>query len=150
MFSENFKMVSLAGLLVLGASAVAAKGNMDERFGQIDADNNGEITQEEIKAHAASRFSATDTDGDGFLSQDELVAHAEEKRVKRAERMIERMDKDGDGKLALTEMQGRRDPAKMFERLDKDGNGSLSKAEFEDGAKRGKRRGKRGDKQASE
>ena len=150
MLSENIKMLTLAGLLVVGAGAASAKGDMAERFGKIDADGNGEISQEEIKAHAATRFSDADTDGDGFLSAEELSAQGEERRAKRIGRMIKRMDTDGDGKLAIAEMQGRRDPAKMFERLDADGNGTLSQAEFEEGAKRGGRHGKRAKKQASE
>lgn len=146
MLSENVKMVTLAGLLVVGAGAAAAKGDMDARFDKIDADANGEISQEEIKAHAATRFSNADTDGDGFLSKNELSEMAKARRAKRAGRMIERMDTNGDGKLAIEELQARRDPAKMFERLDKDGSGTLSKAEFEEAAKRGHRRAKRFDK----
>lgn len=142
--TDNVKMLTLAGLLVVGAGAASARGpDAAERFGKIDVDGNGEITQEEITAHGEARFKAADTDGDGFLSADEINEQAKMRHAKRASKMLDRLDTNGDGKLAPSEMKGRRDPAKMFAKLDKDGNGTISQAEFEEGGKRGHRDGKR-------
>ena len=142
--TDNVKMITLAGLLVAGASVANARGqDAAERCGQIDTDGYGEITQAEIKAHGEARFKAADTDGDGFLNADELTERTKMRHAKRANKMLDRLDTDGDGKLAMSEMKPRRDPAKMFEKLDKDGNGTLSQAEFEEGGKRGHRDGKR-------
>ena len=67
---------------------------------------------------------------EGALEAAELEKMGEGRGGKRAERMMERMDANSDGKLALEEMQAGRDPARMFERLDTDKNGSLSAEEF--------------------
>jgi len=101
-------------------------------FENIDADNDGQITQAEMEATAKARFSAADTDSDGFLSQEEMEAAGRERMQKHMASMMERMDTDGDGKIAMAEMKPRHDPSEMFNKADADGDGSISKEEFEE------------------
>jgi len=82
----------------------------------------------------AERFGEADADGDGKVSRDEIVARmtarAAERIEARADRMIARHDRDGDGMLTLEEM--RSGPAgRMFGRLDADGDGAISREEFD-------------------
>ncbi|MXU63840.1 EF-hand domain-containing protein [Oceanomicrobium pacificus] len=134
------------------------RGGMD--FSTLDTDGDGFVTEAEIAAAHAARFAEADTNGDGAIDADELKAamdarHAE-REARRAEgadarlqKMIERLDTDGNGTLSAEEMQPR-GTGRMFERLDTDGDGKISQAELEAAKdkmkeRRGKGKGKRGD-----
>ncbi len=135
--------VTLSAIAVTAVAAFAAADRRDGHhmpFEQIDADGDGKITQSELQGVAAARFAKADGDGDGFLTQTELEKAGQERAQKRAAKMIEHMDGDGDGKIALAEMKPRRDPLRMFDRIDADGDGAISKAEFD--AAHEKRKGK--------
>lgn len=126
--------VTLSAIAVTAVAAFAAadrRGGPHMPFEQIDADGDGKITQSELQGVAAARFADADGDGDGFLTQDELANAGQKGVQRRTEKMIEHMDTDGDGKIALAEMKPRRDPAWMFDRIDADGDGAISKAEFD-------------------
>ncbi|MGB0922404.1 MAG: EF-hand domain-containing protein [Alphaproteobacteria bacterium] len=114
---------------------------MLKHFDEIDADSDGKITQDEVKAHHAARRAAADKDGDGKLSKAEFLAKAQ----KKAERKFARMDKNDDGFISSDEKRkrhhGKHD---YFAKLDKDGDGALTKAEIE--AHKGKHKGHHGDK----
>lgn len=103
-------------------------------FAAIDANKDGKITPEEIDAHRTAQITAADTDGDGLLSADELSALNMSRMSARAgdmaQKMIERMDTDKDGKLSAAEMPARQGGQRMFERLDTDKDGALSEAEI--------------------
>lgn len=104
----------------------------------MDIDGDGTVTQEEIQARAAERFAAADTDGDGVVTAEELVAlmqsqqqaREETRMQRRAEAMIQRMDRDQDGSLSAEEMTPADHRAEMFERIDADGDGMISQEEF--------------------
>lgn len=151
----------IAGLTVfsIGMAAISTTAFADGRgekgdqhgprfnFEEVDTNSDGKISEEEMQAHRAAGFAAVDTNGDGKLSPEELSAHAEsrksERAEKRQERMIERMDTDGDGMLSESEMAPK-GGENMFERLDTDGDGALSKEELE--AHKGGKRGGHGKK----
>lgn len=143
----------LAAALVMGGAAAYAGGKMGMgpgmhgphpmmSFEEIDANNDGKITKEEIAAMGQARFAKADADGDGFLSLDEMNAQGLEVAKKRiAERsamMLEHMDANKDGKLSMDEMQAAKDNGprgkmgdRMFDRADADGDGAISKDEFD-------------------
>lgn len=136
--------VTFSAIAITSVAALAAtdrKGGHHMSFEEIDVDGNGEITLLELQGIVAARFAKADTDGDGFLTQTELESAGHKHAQKRAAKMMERMDADGDGKIALIELKPRRDPAKMFDRLDADGSGAISATEFDAAhEKRNKRR----------
>lgn len=142
----------LAGLtLVTLAAALVANTAMAERgpgrdgaraqapfaafdFATVDANKDGKVTPEEIDAFRAAEITAADTDGDGLMSAAELSAthlkRLEGRANEMAQKMIERMDSDKDGKLSTAEMLARKAPKTMFERIDTDNDGALSEAEI--------------------
>lgn len=116
-------------------------------FERLDADGDGAVSLAELEAMRAARFAQTDADGDGRLDRDELLARAGH----RADRMIERLDSDGDGAITAEEFAAARagrggpDPARVIARFDTDGDGALTRAEFDAGlARMREHRGMRG------
>jgi hypothetical protein len=101
----------------------------------MDADKDGKISKEELSAFQAARVAAVDADKDGKLSADELAAmHLQamtEAAKTMAERMIERLDTDGDGLLSAAEMASRPMPAAMFDRVDANGDGFIDQSEID-------------------
>jgi Ca2+-binding EF-hand superfamily protein len=113
-------------------------------FEEVDANNDGKITPEEVAAHFQARFAKTDTNGDGTLSAEEIAAAMQAKQAerltKRAKHMIVDRDTNDDGVLSMEEMQPKKQ-GRMFDRLDADNDGTISAEEF---AKLEKRMEKRG------
>lgn len=139
----------LAGAILVAGVAVAeapkGSGLQGPTFETLDTDGNGAISQAEMWDRPRARFAEADADGSGGLSIDELRARMDAKADRRATRMLERMDSDGDGQLTFAEMADNPRAARRFERIDKDGDGKLSRAEFDKARERmGKLRGRRG------
>jgi len=118
------------------ASAVQANERDQPSFGTLDRDGSGEITQNELAAMGQSRFDARDSNGDGVLDKSELLAAAAQRNEARVDRMMDRLDANGDGAISLEEMEARRNTDRVFARMDADGSGGLSEAEFEEGKER--------------
>ena len=145
--TKTFTLVlaACAGLTLVTPGFASTDGAARERpdFATLDTDGNGEITQEEMRAHAAARFARADTDGDGFLSAAELEAKGAERAKKRSARMLKHLDADGDGQLSQEEMEKRGRGGKMFSRIDADDSGTISEAEFAAAQERMKKRHKK-------
>ncbi|WP_176473915.1 EF-hand domain-containing protein [Actibacterium ureilyticum] len=144
-------------VLALGTAGVALTGPVlarGEQFGQrfietLDADKDGQVSQEEFLAPRQERFTKADADGDGQLSAEEIqaaIASFREERGPRGDRpmrsgdgprgpnpeqMIERLDSDGDGLLSAEELAAAPQNQTMFQRLDADGDGAISEEEFQ-------------------
>lgn len=139
--------LSLAALVAgaLGSAAMADRmrdhhgwkmGGEAVDFTAADADGDGNLTLEEMKAYRAARIADLDADKDGRISAEELIARdmkvAEAGIRARVAKMMERMDADGDGALTAAEVMSMPMPdERMFGRLDRDGDGAVSKAEFD-------------------
>lgn len=132
--------ILLAATAVVGVTgAVAWAGNGmrhhamgamgAERFEQADADKNGDVSAEEFAAAFNSRIGGTDANNDGVYSEDEIVAEIERQRAKRmAQRIIERFDADGDGKLTKAEIESQQ--KKLFALLDRNDDGKIVRDEL--------------------
>ncbi len=136
------KIAALSGLCVVMASSFAMaekKGNRDgglsKRFEKIDANADGSLTVDEFIGAASKRFDKADLNSDGILSEGELVARIARKQAKRrAARLINRLDYNGDGKVTKDEIQNR--TRKRFALLDGNDDGKVEKSEMKRHASR--------------
>lgn len=147
---------ALAALLASGAVAPAEardgegrhspRGGPAAMFERADLDGDGRITRAEMGSMRDERFRRIDADGDGLLTVAELTAKGHEKAGRRAERMLERADENGDGAISSAEFAALADrrAAHMFERVDANGDGALDRAEVEAMKGKGRRHGPRG------
>lgn len=109
-------------------------------FDELDADDDGKVTKEEVAAKRAERFTAIDANGDGEVSLAEIAAleeaAREARRNLRAARRIGSArgfvaaDADGNGTISADEFAAM--PQRMFDRFDSDGDGAVSKDELRD------------------
>ena len=152
------KKITLAALITLGLGGVAMSAVAQHGHGprgpaleQLDVNQDGNISRDEISAHRAQKFAGADTNGDGVVSAEEFSAFAEaeheRKRAERQARRFAKIDANGDGVISPEEhaaMAATR-VDRMFSRIDKDGDGVISETE-RDAAREKMRehRGKRG------
>lgn len=112
------------GVAIAGATAVSAQGpgqRSGERFERLDANNDGELTLEEMTAKQAAMIEEADADGNGAVSKAEMRAFREAKRAER------NPDRNDDGVIDRTEFLNAAQD--RFDRLDADGDGLLSEDE---------------------
>ena len=134
-------IAAMAAGLTLTALDVSAAGRGLQHdapdFATLDIDGSGTVTVAEIEAAGQARFDAVDTDGNGALSVEEMVAARDNGASRRAERMISRMDENGDGELQADEMTRRGpDAERMVSRADTNDDGEISEEEFDAVVKR--------------
>lgn len=119
------------------------KGKRGVNIERIDTDKSGTISLEEFASVGMGKMIAADKDGDGILSTDEVSAAMEaERKRRREEAMMKRLDVNGDGSITVAELQDRMN--KQFALLDRNSDGSLSKEEIR--KMRVKRKGNRNNK----
>lgn len=119
------------------------KGKRGVNIERIDTDKSGTISLEEFASVGMGKMIAADKDGDGILSTDEVSAAMEaERKRRREEAMMKRLDVNGDGSITVAELQDRM--SKQFALLDRNSDGSLSEEEIR--KMRGKRKGNRNSK----
>ena len=135
---------ALATGFVMGGGMIAqAQGSGDghgNHFAKIDTNGDGTLSQSELAAAQAARFAEIDTNQDGYLSTDEIRTHHEAKRgarrAQRQERMMKRIDTDGNGLISRAEFEAR--PKRGLMRADTNGDGAITPDEIE--AMKAKRR----------
>ena len=96
-----------------------------------------ERTMQVNYSYLDQQFANVDANGDGRVDAAEMVAFQEARRAeerrerenRRAARMIEHLDADGDGSLSVEEFTSR--PRQMFARLDANDDGQISAEERE-------------------
>ena len=156
----------IAALLLAPAIALAATNNarLAGQFRRADADGNGMLSRAEAERAAsvlAKQFDAIDANRDGQISPEEIRAFRRAGRGERRasggargaqagakfELYFARADSDGDGALSRAEAErGLPRVAKKFERIDRDGDGRLTREEMQAwlAARRAARTGKTG------
>lgn len=86
---------------------------------RLDTDHDGKISSAEWQVATDARFKATDANGDGFVSPDEMKAAAQKRAAAkggdRSERMFKSADANSDGKLSKAEYEA--GSQKMYERM---------------------------------
>ncbi len=105
-------------------------------FDRTDTDKNGTLSQAEVLASAEKIFARRDTNKDGALDTADarpMKGHGKGHHGKggedRAERMLKRLDTNGDGKISQEEMLVQ--ASATFDRFDADKNGEVTKAEVD-------------------
>lgn len=136
---------AIATLAALGATAVYADKGMKD----ADASGDGFVSLDEFRsAHSArveEHFVRMDADADGLLSEEEMKAAKKNRRgdrdkqrgdrrqgKKNPEEMFKRLDADSNGGLSLEELDGKRfsPDAATFQAADADESGELSATEM--------------------
>ena len=118
------------------------RGAMLERVKAADTNGDGMISREEAAAlpRIARHFDEIDANHDGQVTFDELRAHHEQQRAlheqKRAEHW-KRIDTDGDGRVSRQEAQANAPRlAEHFDQIDANGDGFLTPEELRAAHKR--------------
>ncbi|MCV3273077.1 EF-hand domain-containing protein [Roseobacter sinensis] len=93
-------------------------------FDAADADGDGAVTPEEIEAYRTALVTEVDASGDGALSIEEFDTLYRSLTRSRMVDAFQRLDANGDGQIAPEEMDRR--VARLVERLDRDGDGILT------------------------
>ena len=128
--------VALLVVLSIGNTAIA-KNHGDLKFlgtlsfENLDINNDGKLSEKEIKTKRDLMVRSMDLNGDKMVSTQELM-HQHAKRADLfAKRMIKKLDANGDGSLSFRELKKSRQwkLSRMFYRLDKDLDGFISKEE---------------------
>jgi hypothetical protein len=135
----------LLGLALLGvalAHAGEGGGIAEAMFDRMDANRDGVLTQDEIKAARGRLFDRMDADRDGTVTSAEMEAARETARKRGLRRFarladlragmpspaerFEALDRNKDGKLTREEFA---EASPLFDRISQNG-GAISKAEF--------------------
>jgi len=137
-------ILTLTALIIAGSTTfIMADNHAGDRpdrfpsFEELDINGDQMISPDEVAGHAQAHFNKIDTNKDGSLSAEEIakmhMARAAEMAKSRHAKMVEKLDKDGDGLLSFVEMQAARktpNTDRMFKHLDNDGDGMISAEEF--------------------
>ncbi|MEN8722538.1 MAG: EF-hand domain-containing protein [Alphaproteobacteria bacterium] len=127
--------LTVTGAVVADSHGEKAKTRAAQQFSAMDANGDGKLTREEMKAHHKARHAKKDTNGDGKISRDEFKKAGKSEWAARADRMFDNMDRDGDGFLTDADKPKDKDMDKrraaMFDKMDKDGDGAISRDEAE-------------------
>jgi hypothetical protein len=93
-------------------------------FDAVDADGDGSVTQVEVDSYRTARVTEADASGDGALSIEEFDTLYREFTRPRMVDAFQELDADGDGVVSAEEMDSR--IARLVERLDRNGDGSVT------------------------
>ncbi len=93
-------------------------------FRAADTDADGTVTPAEIEAYRSAQLAEVDTSGDGALSIEEFDTLYRGLTRSRMVDAFQALDADGDGQISPEEMDRRVE--RLIERMDRDGDGALT------------------------
>lgn len=143
------------------------KAKHAERLKAADTNKDGKWSKEELSEMSERRFGKLDQNSDGAVTQAELDAHRDARKARFEEKHGDRAEGKGKGKLfkhADENSDGVVDQAEAlkavdarFSKLDQNGDGAVERAEFKSGHGHGRGKkhdchgehGEKGDKQSS-
>ena len=126
--------LAAASFLVLADPGAHGKhGAMGERLKAADTNGDGLISKAEAAAlpRIAEHFDQIDANRDGQVSADELRAFHQKMRATKAAEHFKAIDKDGDGRISKAEAQaGAPRLAEHFAQVDANGDGFVTPEEM--------------------
>jgi Ca2+-binding EF-hand superfamily protein len=131
----------------IGAMRRAESSPGGDAFQRADADGNGEITLQELKAvfprMTRERFAQLDRDGDGVLQAGEARAPIPRGAAPGTREVFQKADANADGKVTFDELKAQSPglTRERFNLMDRDGDGELSKGDWGATATRNENRG---------
>ena len=140
-------LVALNGVATVAMADGRGQMRAGLDFETLDTNGDGSITASDLEAAGDARFAELDADGNGQVSEEEFVARSMALAAERAATMFERLDADGDGALSRDVLEARSGRGsgmaeRMIQRADADGDGAVSQEEFDAfGAQMADRRG---------
>lgn len=93
-------MIASAAIVALAVPAIAAHHEGDGRPHKMMMPD---MTKADVEAKINERFAAVDADKDGAITMDEVKAHRDAKRAARMDSRFKKMDADGDGAISRSE-----------------------------------------------
>lgn len=103
------------------------RGGFQRLLEAADTNGDGVLSRDEALAFAAKRFDALDANHDGQLTAEEVRASLRQKRAAH----WKKIDTDGDGRISLAEAQANAPRlARNFTRIDANGDGYITPEEL--------------------
>jgi hypothetical protein len=101
------KTLLMGGLIALSVGGVAMAQQAQRGPGAADTDGDSRVSQAEFVTAAMQRFDSGDANRDGTITAEEMRAGMEARRAERRGEMFARMDTNGDGSISRAEFDAR-------------------------------------------
>lgn len=129
---QSIVLVAVASIAAVASTSVLAKDGQrrgGKIFKQADLDNDGKLSLQEMVSQATNRFDRADANKDGEITAEEIAeAFRRQSSERRAQRMLTRLDYNGDGKVTRTELEDQ--AQKRFALLDGNEDGFVERDEM--------------------
>jgi hypothetical protein len=101
------KTLLMGGLIALSVGSVAMAQDAPRGPGAADTDGDSRISQAEFVAAAVQRFDRGDANRDGTITAEEMRAGMQARHTERRGEVFARMDTNGDGSISRAEFDAR-------------------------------------------